>query len=102
MNKFWPSNQQFHLGNPNMVIHTREFGDIPGCVPAPREGIYRPPTKAEASAETSVRAERWCAAVQGWIDGEDFGTTDIGQRWQAMWRASGMTVPICGAYGEKL
>jgi hypothetical protein len=102
MNKFWPKNSPgFHL-YPHQVITTRERGDIPGCTPAPREGIYRPTRIENAHYALGLRADKYCAAIQGWIDGNDFGTTDLGQRWQAMWRASGHTDPIHGAYGEKL
>jgi hypothetical protein len=102
MNKFWPKNSPgFHL-YPHQVITTRERGDIPGCTMAPREGIFRPIDSGTAWKENHARADTYCAAVQGWIDGEDFGTTDMGQRWQAMWRASGHSTPTYGAYGEKL
>ena len=34
MNRFWKRNYIHHEGNPNMVITTREIGDIPGCIEA--------------------------------------------------------------------
>lgn len=66
------------------------------------EGVFRPTSLEVVREETSERADVYCAAIQGWIDGDDFGTKDMGQRWQAMWRASGQSTPLYGAYGEKL
>lgn len=34
MNRFWKRNYVLHESNPNMVITTREIGDIPGITPA--------------------------------------------------------------------
>lgn len=92
MSKFWPSNSRFHLCNPRMEITHRERGDVPGCVPAPREGIYRPVTSEQAIAECARRTDAYAKDVERYING-DLGKEHIFRSFD---------VPIEGAYGEKL
>lgn len=92
MNKFWPSNTTFHLGNPKMEIVTRNWGDIPGCTPAPREGIYRPGKYSDAVTECAVRANNYATDVKLYLAG-NLGKDQIFRAFNA---------PIYGAYGEKI
>ena len=92
MNKFWPSNKPFHLGNPMMEITTRDIGDIPGCPEAPRSGIYRPGSYRDAVTECAVRANNYATDVKLHIAGH-LGKDQVFRAFNA---------PIYGAHGEKL
>lgn len=66
------------------------------------QGVYRPVSTSEAEGTNHDRATKFCNAIDRWLDGDDFGTTDSALRWQAMWRAAGVNDPVYGAFGERL
>lgn len=89
MNKFWPKNSPgFHLF-PHQVITTRERGDIPGCTPAPRSGIYRPQPIETVRRALDARADRVIREIDGMPSNPNF-------------RGTSFIEPLFGAYGEQL
>lgn len=81
----YPANSEppFHK-----VTH-RHDKSIPGCTPAPRNGIYRPFDIDEAIADNAARAERFAVA----LDSDQYGPS---------FRGYEFTEPLFGAYGERL
>lgn len=84
----YPSNSEPPL---HKVTH-RHDKSIPGCTPAPREGIYRPVTTEEAQAEGAARAAAYEADVQAYIRSE-LPKEHIFRKFE---------IPVFGAYGERL
>lgn len=90
-NRFWkhyPANAEppFHK-----VTH-RHDKSIPGCTPAPREGIYRPEDYDEMKAKMIGRVSRFLSAnaIGNMMAKQEFFSNDHFRE------------PIFGAFGEKL
>lgn len=83
----YPANSEppFHK-----VTH-RHDKSIPGCTPAPRDGIYRPVPQDEAQAECGYRAELYNMDVEAYIRSE-ITKEEIFRSFNR---------PIFGAFGEK-
>jgi len=77
------SDRSFHK-----VTHRHDMS-IPGCTPAPREGIYRPEPIEKVRAELAARAERFIHA----LDTDQYGSS---------FRGNEFIEPLFGPYGNKL
>lgn len=77
---------------PLHVVTHREVGDIPGLVLAPRSGTFVNTTPAQAQAENDRRADAYARDVELYIN-EKLSKEQIFRS---------MSIPVYGAYGEKL
>ncbi len=96
-NKYWGykrnGDKPFHD-----VTH-REIGDIPGCTPAPRDGIYKPMDLQAAKRETFMRGKAYAEEVLKYCSGEYGGDHGYEDMQSAISRR---LTPMFGAFGEKL
>lgn len=79
------------------VTH-REVGHIPGCILAPRAGIFKNTSPEDARKITGARGDMYAAYLTKYVQGEYGGKEGLAD----MWSAIGVMPPMFGPFGEKL
>lgn len=79
--------KKFRNYRPLHEVTHRQIGDIPGCIPAPREGTFVNTTPEEAQRLAGIRVDAFCEVLRTGV------SRDIKNFNQH---------PLFGAYGERL